>query len=246
MAAALKNPKRFNKRLVATDEGKKELEKELGQRLEKISELIEVKLVSPHKLQETAEKFYKDQDLKFNRIPGGAYLMADPLPQKEMHEFYEDIAAGKIKKMIALDSVSDVQNGAAIMRTAAFYGIDAVIYAAKGNFGQTPSFYRIASGATELVPLVRAPSLTRVISKLTELGVSCLGLSEHAERPLAQHSDHQNSLCLFLGAEDRGLSHAVKRQLTELYSLPALGELKSLNVSVASAVAMDRVFGKKT
>ena len=111
----------------------------------------------------------------------------------------------------------------------------------KNNFGHTPSFSRIASGGLEHVKIVKCASLPKFITKLQKSGVRCFGLSEHASEEL-KDSEIGEKNCLILGAEDVGLSNAVTRILDKTLSLKALGNTKSLNVSVAAALAMDKVF----
>lgn len=245
ICCALKNPLRREKELVLTDEAKVLVEKELQGPLSKI-ENLDVRILSPHAVQEMAKEECRERGFNYSRFPSNVFLLATPLEQKELTWLYERLTDGSIQKMVALDQVTDAHNGAAIMRTAAFYGVGAVIISSRGSFGEGPGFFRISSGATELVPIVRTSSLPKALGKIQKMGVRCLGLSEHASVELDEPAQNLGEIkCLVLGAEDSGLSHAVKRQLTELISLEPRGGIKSLNVSVASAIAMDRVFGSE-
>lgn len=236
---ALKNRKREVYTLVGTDEGFKELYKRGGIDPKSLSH-VEKKTLKNHDFQEYAKKEFKNRDLNYQRIPSGIFALASVLSLSEVSELMNDITEGKILKIIALDQVTDTHNAAAILRTAAFYGIDYLVTAAKGTFGLTPSFYRIASGATEHVKLVQAASLPKLLNKLIQKDVSVIGLSEHAsDEDLGTNS---GSICLVLGAEDVGMSNAVSRVVTKTIALKPYGEIKSLNVSVAGAVAMERVF----
>ena len=141
-----------------------------------------------------------------------------------------------------MDQVTDVHNGAAILRTASFFGVDCVLVAMKGNFGRSPTFSRIASGSIEHVKIIKVASLPKTLNKLKDKKVLCIGLSEHAGAEL-EPINYDYSTCLVLGAEDVGLSNAVSRVLDKNVSLRARGEIKSLNVSVASAIAMEKIWG---
>ena len=83
--------------------------------------------------------------------------------------------------------------------------------------------------------------MSRIVSKLSELGVETVGLSEHAENTLGEH-DEPAAHCLVLGTEETGLSNAVKRKVDRWVKLESQGHIKSLNVSVAAAVSMEKVF----
>jgi 23S rRNA (guanosine2251-2'-O)-methyltransferase len=111
----------------------------------------------------------------------------------------------------------------------------------KGNFGMGPNFSRIASGATEHVQIVKCSSLPKILTKLIELNVEVIGLSEHATDTNLNIKDAK-ATCLVLGAEDEGMSNAVSRVVEKTIALKPLGRIKSLNVSVAAAVAMEKIF----
>lgn len=238
---AIRNKRRFEKHLFMTDEARSLLSKELGRNLND-DDRVEVTLLSAHALQEKAKELFRAKKCEYMRVPSNILLTATSIEKKDINWLYDKIIAGEVKRMIALDQVSDAHNGAAILRTAAFYNVDCLIVGTKGSFGESPSFFRICSGGSEWVETVKVGSLSKCLSKLRKCGVRVLGLSEHAEESLNKSSDSP-ATCLVLGAEQVGLSNAVKRQIDECVCLSGEGKIKSLNVSVASAIAMDRVFG---
>ena len=241
IAEALKNPERAIYEIVATDEGLEELKKRGGLRREEIP-LDKVRLLEGHALQEEAKKIYRDLDLEFQRVPSQVYMLVSPINIYEPTWIYNQLESRIPIKILALDQVTDAHNGAAIMRTAAFYGVDAILISAKGNFGLGPGFARIASGATEYVKIVRCSALPKTITKIKELGAICIGLSEHASGTL-EKIESNKPICLILGAEDVGMSHAVSRVVDTTISFKPAGKIKSLNVSVAAAIAMEKIFG---
>lgn len=239
IVAAINNVNRSNKTLYTTDDAQMELKKKYG----KINfEGVELKLLSPHALQSQAQGILKDTGYKVDRVPSGAFLVCDQLSTFDINELYSDLEQKKCR-ILCLDQVTDVHNAAAIMRTACFYGVTHVVFAQKGSFGLSPSFYRIASGATEYLKIIQTPNLSRLLTKISEKGVSCVGLSEHATTNVETVKKSEN-ICLVLGSEENGLSNAVKRVLVDLFSLESQGDIKSLNVSVAAAVAMEKCFSK--
>lgn len=238
IAAAIGNSSRTHIKLVATDEGLMELSKK--HKINPKSLSIKVELLSSHELQESAKKICKMMDVEFTRVPSGIYLMTSKLITHELNNF---IKIPKLR-LLALDQITDVHNGAAILRTASFFGVNGVIVPSEKSFGLTPSFYRIASGATEHVNLIRANSLSKVVTHLNEAGFITVGLSEHSSESL-EPTDFRKSekVCLLLGAEETGLSHAVARLVQKNLSLPSQGGIKSLNVASAAAIAMEKCFG---
>lgn len=241
IAEALKNPHRTILQLVATQEGLEELKKRGNLKKEELPQ-SKIKILQSHNLQEEAKKIYRDLDLEFNRIPSGVYLLVEPVKIYDPSWIYEQLQSRIPLRILALDQVTDAHNGAAILRTAAFYGVDAVLISTKGNFGMGPGFSRIASGATEHVKIVKCSTLPKSLTKIQELGATCIGLSEHATADLGD-LDSSKAICLVLGAEDVGMSHAVSRVVEKTISFKPKGQIKSLNVSVAAAVAMEKIFG---
>ncbi|MDD0854843.1 RNA methyltransferase [Halobacteriovorax sp. GB3] len=239
IAEALRNNDRIVRRLYATEEGLSELRKK-GELKKEFLDRVQVKLFSPHKLQEEAKSEYKRLDFHYTRVPSGVFLLAEDLEDEDFSWVMNEMTKKENLRILCLDQVTDVHNAAAIMRTACFYGVDAIIVSTKGNFGKAPSFSRIASGALEHVKIVKCASLPKTITKLQKAGFTCVGFSEH-EKNEAKELPNEN-LCLVLGAEDVGLSNAVMRSLDKVVAFKTKGAIKSLNVSVAAAVAMEKFF----
>jgi 23S rRNA (guanosine2251-2'-O)-methyltransferase len=237
IAEALKNTRRVHQTMVATDEGLSELVKK--HKIQPRDYNVKIEIVSSHLLQEKGKKLCQYLGVEFTRVPSQIFLQTSPLETYTLKEF---LGAPKIK-ILALDQITDVHNGAAIMRTACFYGVDVILIPGAKSFGLTPSFYRIASGAIEHINLVRVSSLSKAIGQLNEAGIKTIGLSEHSSGNV-ERGKVGDKICLVLGAEETGMSHAVARLVQENLSLSALGAIKSLNVSAAAAVAMEKCFGE--
>jgi 23S rRNA (guanosine2251-2'-O)-methyltransferase len=238
IAAALKNKGRSHIKLVATDEGLAELQKK--HRIIPKNYHVKTDILSPHALQEEAKKLCRELDVEFTRVPSGIYLQTSLLETYGLQDYLKMPEA----RLVGLDQITDVHNGAAILRTASFYGVTAVLIPSEKSFGLTPSFYRIASGAVESVPLIRVSSLSRAVGQLNEAGFLTLGLSEHSSETLNPNELRSSKkICLLLGAEETGLSHAVSRLVQKNLSLHSQGEIKSLNVSSAASIAMEKCFG---
>lgn len=238
IAAALGNPQRVHQKLVATDEGLMELNKK--HKLNPKTLPVQVEVVSSHQLQENAKKLCQYLDVEFTRVPSQIYLQTSPLETYTIQDFIK----APTNRLLALDQITDVHNGAAILRSACFYGVTAVLVPSSKSFGLTPSFYRIASGATEYVNLIRVSSLSRAVGQMNDAGILTVGLSEHSTENLTpQDLRTQKKICLLLGAEETGLSNAVARLVQKNLSLTSQGEIKSLNVASAAAIAMEKCFG---
>lgn len=238
--AALENPRRHLLRWIATEEGVMDFNKRTGKNVKSFP--FKIELVASHKLQEEAQKEFLKRQLEFQRVPSQMFAIFEALETLEFEELKRIITSSDNLKILALDQISDVHNGAAILRTAAFYGIDIVLLPQEKSFSLTPSFYRIASGAPEYLKFYRTPHLSRTLGQLKDLGVKLIGLSEHAESAIDSSVLNSDKMALVLGAEDVGLSNAVKRQMDDLLAIKPRGIIKSLNVSTAAAVALQICF----
>lgn len=226
--AALNNPDRSGHELICTEDGKKALH------------VKDCTLIGKHQFQEEAKKIYKKIGFEYQRVPSGAMLLTSELEIKDVNYLYDQAIQSDKIKILCLDGVTDVHNAGALIRTACFYGVAIVLVSGRQAFSKTPSFYRIASGATEYIDIVQVQSLPKTISKLIEMGIDVYALSEHESENL----DPSKSLkkCMILGSEEKGISHAIMRLCENKVSLKSQGEIKSLNVSVAGAVAMEKLF----
>lgn len=237
IAEAINNPKREGLSLYATEDSLKELKK-LHFKGSNLPPKCDVMLFSLHKLKEEGRVVLMEKDFKDQRIPSNIFLLAEELQTESLNNFYEKAEQLNDLKILVLDQITDVHNLGAILRTAAFYNIDYVIYGKKGDENKSPGFFRVASGAAEYIPLIPAANLSKVVRKLMDMGVQCTGLAEEEEK--TQLKLEKSKICLVMGAEETGISHALRRTLADFVSLPSRGPIKSLNVSVAAALAMEK------
>lgn len=240
IAAALLNPKRRCVELMATEEGWADFLKR--SRVDQRQLKVKPTFMASHAVQERARELYQDRKLEYQRVPGSVFLVTTPLETFDPSWLRENIPRRDRLRILALDQVSDVHNGGAIIRTACFFGVDVVILPQENSFGLTPSFFRIASGATEHITIVRSSHLARTLSVLKDEGVQVWGLSEHSTDPLTAQDLASPKICLVLGAEDEGLSNSVMRNVSKTLSLTSQGPIKSLNVSTAATLALQLCF----
>ena len=198
---------------------------------------------STHQLQEEAKRLCRQEGFEFHRVPSQMFLTCDPLPAKDLSFAYQ-VAENSDGRLLLLDGVTDIHNLAAIVRTAAFYNFSAVLLSRKGELRFSPAFFRISSGAFECLAIVNTKTLSQAIEKLALRGMSMVGLSASASEVLRENClPKGQSVGLVLGAEETGLSHSVRRVLPHCYALRGQGAIQDLNVSVAAAVSMERLFG---
>jgi len=161
----------------------------------------------------------------------GLYAEADPLPSPAL----EDVAADGI--VLALDQITDPHNVGAILRSAAAFGVRAIVTTARHSPQMSGVLAKAASGALEYVPMVTVPNLARALDELKDLNAFLVGLDSSAETDLAGVA-LRAPLALIIGAEGKGLRHLTRTHCDVVARIALPGRIKSLNVSNATALAL--------
>jgi 23S rRNA (guanosine2251-2'-O)-methyltransferase len=144
---------------------------------------------------------------------------------------------GKYSLVIVLDGVEDPHNLGAILRTADAAGANGVIIPERRAASVTGTVTKASAGASEHLPIAKVTNIARTVEELKELNLWTVGLDERA-RQTYDALDYNMDCALVLGAEGKGLHDLVKRKCDFLISIPMLGKVPSLNVSVAGAVVL--------
>ncbi len=146
---------------------------------------------------------------------------------------------------IALDRVRNPYNVGAIVRSAAFFGLDAVLLGTPAPHpGLPPMAVRVAEGGAESVLLARTTDLADTLSRLRGRGVKVVGADGQADRSAIGFT-FAHPTVLVMGNEREGLGDRVRAQCDALVSIPGSGAVESLNVAVATGVlASEMVRGR--
>ena len=137
--------------------------------------------------------------------------------------------------LLMLDEVSDPHNFGACLRTADAAGVDAVIVPQRNSAPLTPTVHKIASGATTRLKIVKTSNLARFIDAIKKAGVWVYGAAGESSHSIYQSNLAQAS-AIVMGAEGQGLRRLTQERCDQLYSLPMMGGVESLNVSVATGI----------
>jgi len=157
-------------------------------------------------------------------------------PETQLEEALEALGDAP-PLLLVLDGVTDPHNLGACLRSADAAGVAAVIVPRDRAVGLTPVVRKVAAGAAESVPLVQVVNLARTLRELKDRGVWLVGTSEDAARTLYD-LDLSGPTALVLGSEGDGMRRLTREACDELVSIPMAGVVESLNVSVATGVAL--------
>lgn len=139
--------------------------------------------------------------------------------------------------VLALDQVQDPHNLGACLRSAAAAGVTAVIAPRKRAAGLTASVRKVAAGAAERVPFVPVTNLARALKRLQDDGFWVVGLDGTSETSLYD-ADLPSPLVWVAGGEAKGIRELTARHCDLRVSIPMAAGMESLNVSVATGVAL--------
>jgi 23S rRNA (guanosine2251-2'-O)-methyltransferase len=169
-----------------------------------------------------------------NRVHNGVIAEADDLPSWTT-EALIDARFGPDLFFVMVDEVSYEHNLGAILRSGLGFGVTGVIVPTRRGAGLSPVVHRVSMGAAEEVPLVRE-GLYSALKHIKRAGIRIVG-ADMGGTPLTE-IDLRGPLALVLGGEGEGLGAELRQRCDQVVSVPLLGGLESLNVSVAGAVIM--------
>ena len=216
VTAALANPARRIRRLLATENAIRRLDEE-GIALTTAPEVVRPDALAAR--------------LTPDAVHQGLLAEADPLASPDI----EDLAASGI--VLVLDQITDPHNVGAILRTAAAFAVAAIVTTARHSPEATGVLAKSASGALEVVPIATVQNLARALAELKVRGFLVVGLDSAGPDDLAAMQMHA-PLALVLGAEGKGLRQGTRAACDRLARLDLPGAIKSLNVSNAAALAL--------
>ena len=219
------SPKKIHKAWV--DSGRQD--KRLGQAVDDLSALgIELEKVDRKKLDRLADGSNHQGIVIEVEMPG-------ELSESDLKTAVENLSETAL--FLVLDNVQDPHNLGACLRTADATGVHGVIITKDNATGITPTVCKVASGAAETVPVYQVTNLSRTLRWLKGEGLWIMGAAGETEQTVYK-TDLTVPLALVVGAEGKGLRRLTKDQCDALLSVPMLGQVGSLNLSVATGVLL--------
>lgn len=219
--AALRNPERRVLRLLAAGDAAGSLES----------------AARPLPQLETVDRDAIGRLLSAGAVHQGLAALVEPLPYRAIEDLLAELDPAAPAALAVLDQVSDPQNVGAVLRSAAAFGAAAVLVTERHAAPETGALAKAASGALEVVPLVRVGNLARGLAALKEAGFWCVGFAAEARESLPEAALPER-VALVLGSEGEGLRRLTRESCDLLLRLPTGGPIDQLNVSNAAAVAL--------
>ncbi len=154
------------------------------------------------------------------------------------------VQKGQVPLFLILDGVEDPRNLGAILRSAEAAGVHGVIIPERRAAGLTDTVAKAAAGALEYVPVAKVVNIVNTIDVLKKAGVWIVG-AEAGGDTVYWDADFLRSTALVLGGEGKGVRRLVREHCDYLVSLPLMGKISSLNVSVAAGALLFEVLRQR-
>ena len=218
--AALANPDRECIRLFATDRAAGALSPALRERTAVLS------MPNPEMFSELIPTDAPHQ---------GLVLEVRPLPGLAIEDMQP--LEGRKNIILMLDQVTDPQNVGACLRSAAAFGARALITQDRNSPMESGALARASAGGLEVTPWLRVANLAQTLEGLRDFGYWHVGLDGGTKQTLKQVNLGDN-IVIVMGSEGKGLRPLVQKTCDMIAKIPMSGQVESLNVSNAAAIAL--------
>ncbi len=175
----------------------------------------------------------------------GVIAFISPVTYQHIEDIIPGIyEEGRMPFIVVLDGVTDVRNFGAIARTCACAGVDAIVVPMKGGAAINADAVKTSAGALMTIPVCREQNLGNALKFIRSSGIKLLAASEKGEQNYTQ-PNLTEPICIVLGSEDEGIAPDHLRLCDEIVRIPLLGNIASLNVSVAAGVLIYEVLRQR-
>jgi len=176
----------------------------------------------------------------------GVIAMISPVVYQDIEQVVPMLFdQGKEPFVLVLDHITDVRNFGAIARTAECAGVDAIIIPETGAAAVTADAMKTSAGALHIIPVCRVRSLISTIEFLQGSGLKVVAATEKGAVDYDK-ANYRGPIALVMGAEDRGVDPKILNAAEIKSRIPIIGEIESLNVSVAAGILMYEIVKKRS
>jgi 23S rRNA (guanosine2251-2'-O)-methyltransferase len=160
-------------------------------------------------------------------------------PNISLEEFLTDLEEGAPVLTLILDDITDPHNYGAILRSCDQFGVDLVLSRNRRNAKHADVISKTSAGTIAWVPQAETPNLVRAAEQLKDAGFWIYGADMAGETVYTK--DLRGRVALVLGSEGAGISRLLRDCCDGMVSIPSMGKIDSLNVSVAAGVLLYEV-----
>lgn len=176
----------------------------------------------------------------------GAVALLSPISFRDFEPLVDDlVASGKAPLLVLLDQLTDVRNFGAILRSAECAGVDAVVVAKTGSAPINDDTVKTSAGAVFRIPVCKVEHLKDAIYYLKSSGIAVVAATEKGDANLYE-TDLTGPIALIMGAEGSGIHKSLLKLADRQAHLPMMGEISSLNVSVACGIILFEVLRQRS
>ena len=174
---------------------------------------------------------------KLNRLTKGNHqgvvAQISPIEFHDMEQLVTNVMeSGKTPLFLLLDQLSDVRNFGAIIRTAECTGVNGIIIQKKGGAPVNGDTIKTSAGAVFKIPICKVDHIKDAVFYMQASGIKVIAATEKTEDTLFDVS-FTEPCAIIMGSEDRGINPSILKVVDAKAKLPLLGDIESLNVSVA-------------
>ncbi len=224
-----------------------------GQHLERVfiqknlkGDLVKELMPLLHQSKTPVSKVPVERINKFTRKNHqGVLALVSPIQYASLEHIIPSLyEEGKNPLIVILDQITDVRNFGAISRTAECLGADCLVIPNRGGAQVNEDAIKASAGALNHLPIVREQSLLEAIEFLKGSGIKVFGVTEKGSKKPTE-SDLTGPVAAVLGSEEYGISSEVLDACDEKIVIPMLGNIESLNVSVAAGMVLYEVWSQR-
>lgn len=176
----------------------------------------------------------------------GVVAMISPITYNRLENLLPSLFEEGVNPfLLLLDGLTDTRNFGAIGRTADCSGVNGIVIPERNSVSVTPDAVKTSAGGLFYVPVCRERDLVTAVRFLKDSGVKVVAASEKAALNYTE-ADFKDPVAIVMGSEDVGISNEVLRLCDQLVAIPMLGNIGSLNVSVAAGVMMYEVVRQRS
>lgn len=174
---------------------------------------------------------------KLNRLTKGNHqgvvAQISPIEFHDLEQLVMNVVeSGKTPLFLLLDQLSDVRNFGAIIRTAECTGVNGIVIQKKGGAPVNGDTIKTSAGAVFKIPICKVDHIKDAVFYMQSSGIKVIAATEKTENTLFDIS-LKEPCAIIMGSEDRGINPSILKVVDAKAKLPLLGEIESLNVSVA-------------